>query len=87
MDYSAQIVRPRLHQCHIHIFSKILLSGAGDIDWFNAKRQLLGVVMQQGGRLDVQVDLCCERTGWFSASGSRQLARWRDFSSTRQENR
>lgn len=31
------------------------LKGAGDIDWFNAKRQLLGVVMQQGGRLDVQV--------------------------------
>jgi len=31
------------------------LKGAGDIDWFNAKRQLLGVVMNQGGRLDVQV--------------------------------
>ncbi|CAK9000479.1 unnamed protein product [Durusdinium trenchii] len=31
------------------------LKGAGDIDWFNAKRQLLGVVMSQGGRLDAQV--------------------------------
>eukprot|EP00435_Cladocopium_sp_Y103_P063298 s367_g24.t2 len=31
------------------------LKGAGDIDWFNAKRQLLGVVMKEGGRLDVQV--------------------------------
>lgn len=30
-------------------------AGAGDIDWFNAKRQLLGVVMNQGGRVDVQV--------------------------------
>jgi len=31
------------------------LKGAGDIDWFNAKRQLLGVVMNQGGHCDVQV--------------------------------
>jgi hypothetical protein len=47
-----------------HPHFQLLLSGAGDIDWFNAKRQLLGVVMQQGGRLDVQVDLCCERGGF-----------------------
>ncbi|CAE7737245.1 unnamed protein product, partial [Symbiodinium pilosum] len=31
------------------------LKGAGDVDWFNAKRQLLGVVMNQGGHCDVQV--------------------------------
>eukprot|EP00931_Biecheleriopsis_adriatica_P026252 TRINITY_DN15995_c0_g2_i1.p1 TRINITY_DN15995_c0_g2~~TRINITY_DN15995_c0_g2_i1.p1 ORF type:complete len:1007 (-),score=272.94 TRINITY_DN15995_c0_g2_i1:63-2756(-) len=31
------------------------LKGVGDMDWFHAKRQLLGVVMSQGGRCDVQV--------------------------------
>ncbi|CAJ1342864.1 unnamed protein product, partial [Effrenium voratum] len=31
------------------------LKGAGDVDWFSAKRQLLGVAMKQGGLLDVQV--------------------------------
>lgn len=70
-------------KCHIdpHFQRQILRSGAGDIDWFNAKRQLLGVVMHQGGRLDVQVDLCCERGtkgGVFSVwkSSACQVARF-----------
>ena len=52
-----------------------VLPGAGDIDWFNAKRQLLGVVMHQGGRLDVQARLGwagCEGTAW----SPRQVARF-----------
>ncbi|CAE8602912.1 unnamed protein product [Polarella glacialis] len=31
------------------------LRSAGDIDWFNVKRQLLGVAMSQGGRCDLDM--------------------------------